>query len=389
MDVNILEEKANQGDIDALIQVADMYFDGEGVKLDYNKAALYFYKLAEAEHPYGYYSIGYCYQRGLGVDMNEEEALYWFKKGSDEDSVQCRVELAKCYMFGIGTSINNDEAYDLFDSVPFRKSLDAVYYKSFLVLYSKTRKGTPEIALESLIELASVDHLSAIRLLGRLYYEGNNEFVKKDEEKGIFYYEKGAELGEDTCLFYLGLLHLEGRLSNSDFQKGIELIEKSAKLGNPDANLVLGDMYANYNIKNSKEYFVEKDIEKALDYYKKSFEEENEIACQRLASYYLIVGNYDKFVDYIIKGTELENGWCAYNYFLTQYFGMYGVKKDYVASLDTLNVAIDDNFKPAVKLISKFNKNGFKSLKYNKREKYFKKIKKQANKNFKIKIDKF
>jgi len=77
---------AKQGYWYGQVLVADCYFKGEGVKLDY-KEAVKWYELAAA-HPdkrvwdweHAASQLAYCYSEGLGVKKDLEKAAEWYDK---------------------------------------------------------------------------------------------------------------------------------------------------------------------------------------------------------------------------------------------------------------------------------------------------------------------
>ena len=74
-DLKDLEQKAAQGDIDAMYDVGYIYLIGDGVEIDYDKAFEYFTKAADKGMAQAYGSVGYCYQNGLGVEADLDKML--------------------------------------------------------------------------------------------------------------------------------------------------------------------------------------------------------------------------------------------------------------------------------------------------------------------------
>ena len=79
--VKQLEALANDCDIDAMLELADLYYFN-----DFDEKALYWYETAaEFESAEGMYSAGIMYRDGQGTEQNYEKALEWFLKAAEQD----------------------------------------------------------------------------------------------------------------------------------------------------------------------------------------------------------------------------------------------------------------------------------------------------------------
>lgn len=79
--VKQLEALANDCDIDAMLELADLYYFN-----DFDEKALYWYETAgEFESAEGMYNAGIMYRDGQGTEQNYEKALEWFLKAAEQD----------------------------------------------------------------------------------------------------------------------------------------------------------------------------------------------------------------------------------------------------------------------------------------------------------------
>jgi len=69
-----LIKKAMSGDAEAQYLVGKSYYDGKGVKQDYNEAFRWFKASAEQGHAYDQCNLGLSYSNGLGVKKDNNEA---------------------------------------------------------------------------------------------------------------------------------------------------------------------------------------------------------------------------------------------------------------------------------------------------------------------------
>ena len=198
------------------------------------------------------------------------------------------------------------------------------------------------------------------------YEIGSNEYYgyfagypRYDE--AFKYLDKAASMDHASANYMIGNMFVRGLLgnkSNEELLKGYEYLEKSYKLGNVAASNLIGNMYLNGI------YPLDKDIDKAKEYYKKAadsnyayaynnlgrIEEDNKEyidafnyylcsanlgeswACNKVAEAYRM-GVVDKDMDkaYYYYTRALENNYrtlCFYAYYnLAKYFYMNGYDK--------------------------------------------------------------
>ncbi|GAB1367096.1 hypothetical protein MASR1M36_19670 [Candidatus Cloacimonadaceae bacterium] len=71
-------EKATQaGHAKAAFAVGEMYCNGKGVAVDYNKALKYWKMAADQNDTTAQFNIGAMYYQGLGVNESKAESYFW------------------------------------------------------------------------------------------------------------------------------------------------------------------------------------------------------------------------------------------------------------------------------------------------------------------------
>ena len=154
-----MSKRAKGGEVEALVEVGNAYFKGNGVKRDLEKAAKWYYEAIQRgneevkENFYSFYSkqlekyaksgdaqaqyeVGCAYQKGDGVDRNIKTAAEWYMMAADQGHEQsfeklsstynkdlekiakkgdkrAQIALAKCYLNGIGVDKNKKKASKL------------------------------------------------------------------------------------------------------------------------------------------------------------------------------------------------------------------------------------------------------------------------------------
>jgi len=76
---------AQQGNVNAEIQVGDMFFSGVGIVKDYSKAVYWYKKAAESGDNAAKKKVGIMYEIGLGVERSQSEADAWYKRAKENN----------------------------------------------------------------------------------------------------------------------------------------------------------------------------------------------------------------------------------------------------------------------------------------------------------------
>jgi len=89
-----IRAKAAAGDIESMLELAEIYAQGMGVPKDYAKAADCYRKAADAGSASAMLKLGMLYNTGKGVPKNMDEAAAWYKKAADKGN-QNAIDLLK------------------------------------------------------------------------------------------------------------------------------------------------------------------------------------------------------------------------------------------------------------------------------------------------------
>ena len=92
-EISALTKDANAGDIEAQIQLADLYEQGFGVSLDHGQAAYWYRKAAEQGASKAQSRLGQMYLRGIGVPEDPEQAADWLSKSAEQGDATAEVNL--------------------------------------------------------------------------------------------------------------------------------------------------------------------------------------------------------------------------------------------------------------------------------------------------------
>lgn len=129
-------------------------------------------------------------------------------------------------------------------------------------------------ALEMYIKAADKGHLAAMNYAGMYLCNGYGG-IEKNVAKGISYLTKAADGGLSYAQVNLGRAYMNPQYGlKRDTEKGLKYMNQAAAQNNSDAMLYLGYYY-------ETGMGVEKNKDKALEWYKKAVEHGNEAAQKR------------------------------------------------------------------------------------------------------------
>lgn len=87
---------------DALLNLGNQYYIGDGVRQDYSEAVKWYHLAAEQGQANAQYNLGVCFFTGTGISKNITEAVKWFRKAAVQGDAEAQYWLGKCYLDGNG-----------------------------------------------------------------------------------------------------------------------------------------------------------------------------------------------------------------------------------------------------------------------------------------------
>lgn len=107
VDPKIFAQSAAEGDVDAELELALCYEQGNGVEQDLDMAMKWLRRAAEHEHPEAQFKLGAAYAYGIYVDQDYDEALRWFRLAAKAGQADAQYALGMSYHYGI--SVDEDQ----------------------------------------------------------------------------------------------------------------------------------------------------------------------------------------------------------------------------------------------------------------------------------------
>ncbi len=245
---------AEQGDSTAQSNLGVKYFNGEGVEKDYLQAVYWFTKAGLQGDNIAQHNLAICYAKGYGVIPNDEKAFYWYSQSAKQGHKYDQFNLAMCYYDGKGTKCNQQKAFFWFERAAEQDfgaaqlRLGCCYYlgigcptnysKSLYWLLLAAEQEIPE-AIEL---LKKFPHDNVRKEQELLVLERRKKKEKKEAEEQLHLAEQGSPVAQ----FNIGCAYFMGMGVEKDIQKALNWWKLAAKQGNIDAIETLKRHNVNY-----------------------------------------------------------------------------------------------------------------------------------------------
>ena len=203
-----LEASCKGGYDQAMVDYANLCFEGQALPRDMATAAKWFLEAAKHYNGIAQYAIGCMYGNGYYFEQDNAEAAKWFQEAAEGGEPNAQYALACFYYEGRGIEKDLKKATAWFQ------------------------------------ESAEQGHPGAMCFTAMFMITGNN--VDQDIEGGLDMLRKVAASGYPEAQFYLGKLYYEGEFVEQDVPYAKKMLTMAAKQGDPDA----ADMLAMIKAKN-------------------------------------------------------------------------------------------------------------------------------------------
>jgi hypothetical protein len=173
-----LENEAKKGDVNALLDLAKRYREGDGVPKDYDAAEQWYrradfqleLKAAEDGYASAQANTGIKYELGDGVDVDQWKAINWYRKAADQGLAWAAYELAVHYQDGLIVPKDLEEAY-------FWVSLAVTSKDRKNSLDSSARDGLPESVRDVIAKQLSTERRAAVQRRVRKWKASPNKIL--------------------------------------------------------------------------------------------------------------------------------------------------------------------------------------------------------------------
>ncbi len=258
--VDVLTEAAEAGEPDAMVQLAMMYLNGDAihdVEPDPEKSLYWYTRLAQTGQPEAMFNVGLAYAKGHGAARDFDQAADWMEKAAeagDEDAAALAEQYRKVSENLRKANEGDTEA--------------AAELAEFFMKHAGAMEqaGEDEDYAQSLHWAriaAQAGSGAGYYTLGLAYEHGRG--VEPDESKAASFYKKGADLGHSVCMCNYAALVFSGDVPSVSKKEAFGMMLRSAELGFPRAIYNVGWCY-------QFGHGCTGNMQKALEWYEKAAE---------------------------------------------------------------------------------------------------------------------
>ena len=221
-------DAAEQGDAQALYEVANCYFEGIGTEKNMQKAFEYSKRAALANNTDGLYSLGTCYEYGIGgAERDIDLAIAYYVQAAEYGNTPALAALGFCYLKGKNGLKDVKKSFQYFKSAAENGDKNSQFQ---LYLAYRNGIGTPandDLANKWLDEAAKNGHARALYESACRLKDLHSVLNEKDEKKCRDYIFRSAELGcrdaqyemaKRCCDEYLRWLYISAQSGNAAAQ---------------------------------------------------------------------------------------------------------------------------------------------------------------------------
>ena len=322
------ERSAKQKNKFAQFSLANLYYYGSGIKKDLSQAFLWYQRSSSQGQPYAAYSIAQKYRYGEYVTKDNDTAQRYYKQAlsgflkiesDDMANDDLFYKLGQMFKFGLGTDSDVTKAIEYFKRSAEMNNKNGLFEYGKALLIGEHIPQDKEKAVKLLEKAIKLENINAKRFLALELISG--EHLDQDIDKGLAMLTECADSGDAFACYRLGKIYLQGEIMSQNLDKAekyLLLAEDSEYTQYALAKLYLQE--EKYDIQKAVNYFencadknhwasyqlgriylfgakdIERDKEKAVEWFTKSANDGNECAQAML-------DNISKFENVLLANT--------------------------------------------------------------------------------------
>ena len=304
------ERSAKQKNKFAQFSLANLYYYGSGIEKDLSQAFLWYQRSSSQGQPYAAYSIAQMYRYGEYVTKDNDTAQRYYKQAlsgflkiesDDMANDDLFYKLGQMFKLGLGTDSDVTKAIEYFKRSAEMNNKNGLFEYGKALLIGEHIPQDTDSAVKLLEKAVKLKNSNAKRFLALEYISG--EHLEQDFEKGIALLTECADSGDVIASYRLGKIYLQGEIMPQNLDKAekyLLLAEDSEYTQYALAKLYLQE--EKYDIQKAVNYFencaaknhwasyqlgriylfgakdIERDKEKAVEWFTKSANDGNEYA---------------------------------------------------------------------------------------------------------------
>lgn len=181
--VDAWRKMANEGNTLGMLQLAELYMEGDVVELDKEEGVKWYRKAAETGNAVAQFKLATCYKKGDGVEEDREEAAKWMLKAAGHGNRVHQWAMGRFYEDGIGVEKDMAEAVKWFERAAKKGFAPAKYSLAMCYLRGDGVQQDEALAEKLLEEAAGAGNEDAKKEMSRIKTERAEKERKLAREK--------------------------------------------------------------------------------------------------------------------------------------------------------------------------------------------------------------
>ena len=157
---------AEKGDTSGMVGLANCYMDGSGVEEDPQQTFDWNMKAAEAGDAYAMTNVAACFEDGFGTGQDAQKAFEWYQRAALAGSDLGMYNLARCYRSGIGVQADPSQAFSWMKKLAETGNTDGMYNLALMYQYAYGTEEDPRQAYLWYRKAAEAGYADAMRMTG-------------------------------------------------------------------------------------------------------------------------------------------------------------------------------------------------------------------------------
>ena len=321
-------------------EACKIIYDKKSEKKDYEKAEQLLIKEADSGNVLAVHDLGKLYSTEKLGSKNEEKSFEYYREALNgfteiepnadfvfpyESDYQKPVDMrsyvwyriGKMHCYGLGTQQDYEKAFEWFLKSAKEGNKFAQYSLGNLYYYGNGTDKDLSQAFQWYMKSAEQGQPYASYSIAQMYNKG--EYVSKDENQAHEYYKQALtgfleleskDQADDNLYYKLGSMFKKGLGTDIDMDKAIDYFKRSAEMNNTNAKRTLALEYISGK-------HLELDIEKGLEMLTVCADRGDTLSCYKLGKIYfkgeIVYKDLNMAEKYLLKAAENKNEYALYS----------------------------------------------------------------------------
>jgi TPR repeat protein len=233
--LQLVRHAAENGYVPAMLQLGLLYDGNRLVDQDYNEAFRWFSRAANAGDAAAQLQLGGCFHYGLGVARDYSRAAKWYRRSAEQTNYVAMKSLGYLLMNGLGEATNLESA-EYWLTRAAKEGGNRRAMNNLGALYSRKFPDTNAMAeaLRWYTQSAKLGDPLACSAIANFYYHGWGE-IPTNRSSYYYWRLKAASLGATDAQYAMGVACRKGDGVEKDLPRALEWYRKAAAKNHPHA----------------------------------------------------------------------------------------------------------------------------------------------------------